>query len=740
MKNATRLLAVLAVLAPVVFATAASAQTALTIREINRVPEANLTTLQNLGIDATQQDVDDNIVFVHTGESVQFTAVVLTNPYNSGNASWVDAINAPGRVHVFVRDTTANSQGYDGMTMQLVDGGGEQTLSLQPGFVYDFIGTVSPFGTTIQIDPDAAQLVGPYASLGLPDEIVQPRSISTGDLNRVVGQDGDGNDIYQANWENFNIYNNEYVLFESALVEASVAADAGRPNFQWSSSGSDAVVNFDDISLRYRNDRSGGAGYPNPPYGTRAPGDPFVPPATGAIIRIQGFVSFPTFDFDNDIEPGAAAFTVAPWEDSDLEALESPPVFGAIQGPTDVPGNAPVTISVEVAPGADRTITSVVLSYVASTGDFGDVTLTDNGSGVYSGQIPALPDGAFVTYTVTATDNTGGSSMSDSNTYRVLFDGINSIEDVQLTATQGPGPSPFAGITTSNIAIEAVVMSTPEVSGLLTIQDDPALGPWSGVFVEVTVDIAGLLLQPGDRVSITAATIAENFNVTRLDDATLTRVSGGNPYAYKILPTGVLAQDPPTAEAHEGMALRFEPATITDVNADGDDAEAGFGEWQFSSDGTEANEVRADDLSDAIPADFNIMNFTVGQQLAAIQGLWYFSFGNYKLLPESPADIQFTVANEPTGAAVPGRFTLETAYPNPFASEAKISYEIGTAGPVTLRVYDALGREVATLVDAELAASRYEATFDARGLAAGVYVYRLSAGGEVLTGRMTLVK
>ena len=82
--------------------------------------------------------------------------------------------------------------------------------------------------------------------------------------------------------------------------------------------------------------------------------------------------------------------------------------------------------------------------------------------------------------------------------------------------------------------------------------------------------------------------------------------SSGDPYAYKVVPTGVLAQDAATAEAHEGMALRFENVTITDVNADGPDTEAGFGECQFSSDGTEANEVRADDFSEAIPTDFNV--------------------------------------------------------------------------------------------------------------------------------------
>jgi hypothetical protein len=744
MKTATRLLALLAMLVP--FVQTAAAQMEVTIREINSVPAENLAALQALGINATDDDVDDNIVFPLDDEEVLFTAVVLTDPFNSGNASWVDATNTPGRVHVFVRDTTANSEGYDGMTIQIVDGSAS-VLTMVPGSVYDIIGTVDPFGTTVQISPSVFELVGTYQSLGLPDAIVEPIAVSTDDLNQVVGQDPDGNDLYQANWPNFNVYNNEYVLIDEAAVEASVAADAGRPNFQWRSSGASAVVNSDDLSLRYRNDRNGGPGYPNPPYATRSPDNPFVPPATGAVIQIQGFVSFPTFDFDNDIEPGAAAFTVAPWEDEDLVLLESPPIFGGVEGPDDVPGDAPVTISIGVDPDPTRSITGVVLSYESTDGASGDVTLTDDGSGIYSGDIPAVADGAFVTYSITATDNTGASSTSPEGIYRALYDGIDSIEDIQLTADGSPGASPFAGIETTNIAIDAVVMSDLETSGLLTIQDDPSLEAWTGIAVEVTVDIAGLGLQPGDRVSVSAATIGENFGVTELQDATLTVTSSGDPYAYKVVPTGVLAQDDATAEAHESMALRFEDVTITSENPDGDRdngcdstrPEAGFGEWAFSSDGTEANEVRADDASDAIECGFNIDTFEDGATVEFIQGIWTFSFGNYKLIPESPADIGTVTVDAEDDAQARG-FTLDRAYPNPFTSAAKIAFEIGEAGPVTLVVYDVLGREVTTLVDGTLAANRYEADFDARGLAAGVYVYRLTAGDVVLTGRMTLVK
>ena len=735
MNMVTRFLAVLMVLAPVVLGTTAQAQEQLTVREIIAVPQDNLQQLQDLGIDATDSDVDDLIAFEQDGNTVQFTAVVLTEPHNSGLASFGE--QDPNRVHVFVRDTSAVELGYEGMNLQLVDGSAS-ILAMQPGFVYDIIGNVSEFGNIIQVAPTTFQSLGPYQALGLPDELVEPIAISTEDLNRIVGQDGDSNDLYQTNWLNFNDLNNQYVLFDEALVQASVANDAGRPNYQWSSSGSDVVVNGDDISLRFRNDRAGE--YPSADesdYNTRPADDPFIPPAAGAVIRVQGFAALRAFDFDNDIS--TAAMSVAPWNDSDLQVLESPPVFGSLEGPSDVPGDGPVDVSIEVSPSGDRTIDSVVLSYEASTGESGDVTLTDDGSGVYSGQIPGVGDGAFVTYFVTAIDNVGAESVSPEAAYRVLFDGINSIEDVQLTATFGAGSSPFEGITTTNIDIEAVVMSTPETSGFLTIQDDPALAAWTGVFVAITTEIAELGLQPGDVVQIDGATIGENFDVTELQGADLSVVStGGDAYAYKVVPTGVLAQDDATAEAHEGMALRFEDVTITDVNADGDDSEEGFGEWQFSSDGTEDNEIRADDASDSIPQDFNIMNFTVGQEVGAIQGLWYFSFGNYKLLPESPADIMFDVdAEDGTQAST---FALDRAYPNPFANETTIAYSLREAGSVTLKVYDTLGREVATLVDGEQAATRHEVTFDARGLAAGIYVVRLAAGDDVRTSRVTLVK
>ena len=84
-------------------------------------------------------------------------------------------------------------------------------------------------------------------------------------------------------------------------------------------------------------------------------------------------------------------------------------------------------------------------------------------------------------------------------------------------------------------------------------------------------------------------------------------------------------------------------------------------------------------------------------------------------------------------------------HPNPFNSSTKLSFELGAAGKVRLKVYDAAGRLVATLVDEHRDAGPHEVFWDGRDTAgrmssAGVYLYRLEADGEVETKRMLLMK
>jgi DNA-binding beta-propeller fold protein YncE len=97
-------------------------------------------------------------------------------------------------------------------------------------------------------------------------------------------------------------------------------------------------------------------------------------------------------------------------------------------------------------------------------------------------------------------------------------------------------------------------------------------------------------------------------------------------------------------------------------------------------------------------------------------------------------------ALEQTDAAVPEQIALHQNYPNPFNPTTRLPFDVAQAGPVTLAVYDAMGRRVAVLVEATMAPGRYEATWQADRLASGVYVARLAMAGRVSTRRLVLLK
>jgi hypothetical protein len=98
------------------------------------------------------------------------------------------------------------------------------------------------------------------------------------------------------------------------------------------------------------------------------------------------------------------------------------------------------------------------------------------------------------------------------------------------------------------------------------------------------------------------------------------------------------------------------------------------------------------------------------------------------------------VVTVPSEDAIPNEFSLEQNYPNPFNPSTVISYQLPVSGSVTLKVYDVLGNEVATLVSEEKPAGNYEVEFDASGLSSGIYFYQLKARSFVETKRMVLLK
>lgn len=108
-----------------------------------------------------------------------------------------------------------------------------------------------------------------------------------------------------------------------------------------------------------------------------------------------------------------------------------------------------------------------------------------------------------------------------------------------------------------------------------------------------------------------------------------------------------------------------------------------------------------------------------------------------------------TFIEEEPNPTQPNSFLLSQNFPNPFNPITKIKFEIPSQARndntlVTLKVYDVLGREVATLVNEEIrqgrTAGEYEVEFDSRGLPSGVYFYQLKAGSFVETKKMVLIR
>ncbi len=93
-----------------------------------------------------------------------------------------------------------------------------------------------------------------------------------------------------------------------------------------------------------------------------------------------------------------------------------------------------------------------------------------------------------------------------------------------------------------------------------------------------------------------------------------------------------------------------------------------------------------------------------------------------------------------TGDQSPVKFDLSQNYPNPFNPSTQIRYSLATASEVTLKIYDILGKEVATLVNETKGAGDYQVQFDGSSLSSGVYIYQLKTASFVESKKMTLVK
>lgn len=137
----------------------------------------------------------------------------------------------------------------------------------------------------------------------------------------------------------------------------------------------------------------------------------------------------------------------------------------------------------------------------------------------------------------------------------------------------------------------------------------------------------------------------------------------------------------------------------------------------------------AEALLDSIKADSSLiapMDLYAAEQALAVHG--------------GPAISGSRKAISVESTSLPKSFGLSQNYPNPFNPTTRIDYQLPNDAHVTIKVYDVLGREVATLVDGQQTAGYHEVSFNGASLASGIYFYKMTAGNYTAVKKLMLLK
>jgi hypothetical protein len=467
---------------------------------------------------------------------------------------------------------------------------------------------------------------------------------------------------------------------------------------------------------------------------------------------------------------GPRGYRVSPLYPGDV-VFSTKPVPPSInthrRNPVVVSPDTTATISVKVTRqlnGSDAK--TVSLLYQANSTPPVSLPMTYRASDTtYVAAIPKLPLGTTVKYYVEAADSFGQVvrlANASTNTaiaafvskgvffYTVLNRPLT-IKDVQSTPySNGCSPylgavTPLSGIVTADTG--RIAMSPASTGSTNAWYMQSGNDPFSGIWL-ATSDTAAqrqlAALRNGDSVTVTG-TVQEQFDVTRLGNITsVVKASNGNPEpAPVVLRTNDfnVGNGTPTAEPYEGMLVKFNNVTVTDLAPTFSDPteytvnDGSGGVLVQRSGRNKYSNVAADTaLGKTI--------FKVGNKIASLTGIVYYSFNQYKFVPRTDADfvgVVLTSIAEKSNER-PVAYALDQNYPNPFNPSTMIQYALPVAGKTTLKIYNILGQQVVSLIDEYQVAGKYSVKFDASSLSTGVYFYRIQSGSYNAVKKMMMIK
>lgn len=706
----TVLAAILAILA--FFQESVLAQTipVLTIRQIQEVPADTLNSSS-----PTAQ------FSRYVGDTVTVRGVVVAAPRISPGGSTLFALGNAFTMYI----VDENGGAWSGLNVRATDSvasANTMITAVDTGFVVQVTGVVTQYFTTTQFE--IGKITGWNAQV--PVEITdtkplrpEPTPITLADL--VTGDPKTGIPAAQQ-WEG------AYVVIRNVFVGTVSKGSNGR--YTWTVTDNNGrSIGVYDQSVYFRSGSGTGALDPN-----------WAPPPTGtALTHIRGVIT-----------SSGQGIVIAPFYPGDIKTGSTPPVIKNVTRSTLFPKSTEsVVIDATIEDtNPDGDIAEAKLVYGSGTTAIGtlDVTLNKTAkTGTVT--IPAQPDGSVIWYYLTAKDNSNETVLYPSDTtkskpFYIVRNGALRIRDVQYT----PFADGVPGCQGATVTLSGTVTADTTL-GLTYIQDDTQ--PWSGILVRGDASVRNLVV--GENVTVTGK-VQEGYSSstnsnTCLIDAKVDSKNGTAPVPQPILlTTGVFKNNTvtdgtPSAEQWEGMLVTFRNLTVTATNAD---APSFFGET-LVNDGS--GDMRFDDFGSwkrvytNDTAKKNLIMLIPGTRIANLTGIMFFNFGNYKLEPRTPADLdQVTdLARVPGGV---DSFSLDATWPNPVRSGAMTSvrFSVRDAQPVQLVLCDALGRAIRTLYSGSQTPGTYDLRVSTEGLVPGVYFLRLTGRAGISTSTFVLAR
>lgn len=606
------------------------------------------------------------------GDTIQFEGTVTLNPCYYG-------LSSGSRIGTFVQ-TDDPAQPWRALHVLIENGllagypGTLEDLNNDTKFIDNFkignkvkaSGIVTNFSNMTQII--LLPLQSTIQSIGtMPAPMVTT-------IDQFMQSDGGGGQLLQkTTGEQFE---STYIELQNVTV---VDVQPSGQRFFWSlQDGAGNKMQVRDLSGWLRNDANddhcNGFGS-----GNSATPTTFSPPPLGSNLAwVRGIV----LEYNG-------LYYITPRDTTDIGPIAAaPPVVSNItRNPVVATSTQAVGIEAKIVdPDGVVVATELYYSYGLGNTSFTKTIFTSQGNDKYAGAIPGPSvDSTYVNFWIRAIgDNDDTTDFPSTNStamfYLTLDNGINKISHIQNTPSLN-GSSIWTNDSIPSMNIQCIVTSSMNTwdLGIVTVQDEEA--PWSGIFL-FRVPGDGLdQLKRGDSIRIESGKVIENFNLTYITNVKYSLLGQGtmpNPITT-VNPDSINMMKFNHAEAHEGVLLRFNNATVVDTNADWVVSSANFGEFNINTDVNATTGLRVDDFSNDLAFNFNVDSLTEGSTLSFIQGPLYYSFSNFKLLPRNLSDIGGFNTNYPK---VINSFAFLTLVPQVFLDIDQDTRTITTPNPL----------------------------------------------------------